>query len=277
MKGSFSKRRLVFTSVLCLFLGVMAGTDVNAETLRIGGTGSARGVMKMLAKEFQKANPDVRFEFPPSLGSHGGIKALEAGVLDLATAARPLKAEAAEARIDVLPFARTALAMVTSREDFIGDITRENLVQVFSFRRTSWLDGVRIRPILRHAFDIDTKTLVREIPELTGALDVAFGLGSIPVANNDQHNLDLAERLPGTLAISSLSAVVTEKRDVSVLSFDGVPPTLENLASGDYPLSKTLYLAVGPKSPPMARVFADFVRDTARDNLLRRYGCIPVT
>ena len=72
----------------------VTGNDVKAAadngTIRIGGTGGAYGSLTQVATSFQKKYPNVRFDFIPSLGSTGGIKAVIAGSIDLGLSSRPL-------------------------------------------------------------------------------------------------------------------------------------------------------------------------------------------
>ena len=78
--------------VVALQLSVTARAVPAADyqgTLQIGGTGAATGTITQVAAAFQKKHPDVRFVFPPSLGSSGGIKAVIAGALDVGLKAAP--------------------------------------------------------------------------------------------------------------------------------------------------------------------------------------------
>ena len=59
-----------------------------AETPKIGGTGSALGVMRFLGQEFSALQPATALTVLPMLGSGGGIKALIADTLDIAVSAR---------------------------------------------------------------------------------------------------------------------------------------------------------------------------------------------
>jgi phosphate transport system substrate-binding protein len=66
--------RLIFLITLAL---LVAGRVASAEPLRIGGTGSATEMMRFLGGKFAAAD-EVELEVIPSLGSTGGIRALEA-------------------------------------------------------------------------------------------------------------------------------------------------------------------------------------------------------
>ena len=82
----------------------------------------------------------------------------------------------------------------------------------------------------------------------------------IPRAYTDQQNLDLAESMNGSLAVTALSTIITEQRHLLLLPLEGVTPTLENLAQGRYPLSKRLYLVMPQRPKPLAEAFILFIR-----------------
>jgi ABC-type phosphate transport system substrate-binding protein len=93
--------RLRLPHVMAVLLTVALQLPVTASgvpaadyqgTLRIGGTGAAVSTITQVAAAFQKQYPAVRFVFPPSLGSSGGIKAVIAGALDVGLNSRPLTA-----------------------------------------------------------------------------------------------------------------------------------------------------------------------------------------
>jgi phosphate transport system substrate-binding protein len=60
-----------------------------AETVKVGGSGTAVGVMHSIGLAFMKQRPEIRIDLVPGLGSGGGKKALMGGALDLAVTARP--------------------------------------------------------------------------------------------------------------------------------------------------------------------------------------------
>src|ERR1039458_1297365 len=83
---------------IAVFFGcaLAAGPSAAQDTLRIGGTGSAIGMLQQVGDEFTAATGG-KVEIIASLGSTGAIRALADGVIDIAVSARPLKADEAAA------------------------------------------------------------------------------------------------------------------------------------------------------------------------------------
>ena len=80
-------RALIGASILTI-----ASVLAHADTIKVGGTGAALGVMRVLGDAYKKDQPNVDVVVVPGLGSGGGRKALMGGALDLAVIARPGKA-----------------------------------------------------------------------------------------------------------------------------------------------------------------------------------------
>src|SRR5919109_205524 len=105
--------------VVGLFSLVIAGLLLSASPLRaqeakmdtrtlvFAGSGSGVAIARVLAKEFERRNPGVRIEVPPSIGTGGGIKAAAAGSISAGLATRPLKPEEKTPGLVYLPFAVT--------------------------------------------------------------------------------------------------------------------------------------------------------------------------
>ncbi len=250
-----------------------------AATLKIGGTGAALGTMRILADEFVRTRPDISVVIPDSLGSGGGIKAVLAGALDIALTSRQLKPKEQNAGAKSTRYATTPFVLVTpvSPSNAAPGLTSEELVKAFSGEPVHWSDGTPIRIILRNEKDSSTKILISAFEGMDAALVRARATPGIPVAYTEQDNMDLAETLPGALTTGSLTVIFAENRSLTPIAIDGVRPTLESLADGAYPISKSLYLVTGPKMSQVALDFFRFVQSTEGAAILRKTGNLAVS
>ncbi len=250
-----------------------------AATLKIGGTGAALGTMRILADQFVKMRPDISVVIPDSLGSGGGIKAVLAGALDIALSSRQLKPKEQNAGAKATRYATTPFVLVTpvSPSNPTPGLTSEELIKAFSGEPVRWSDGTPIRIILRNKKDSSTKILISAFEGMDAALVKARAIPGIPVAHTEQDNMDLAETLPGALTTGSLTVILAEKRSLTPIAIDGVRPTLENLADGAYPISKSLYLVTDPKVSQVALDFIRFVQSNEGASILRTTGNLAVS
>lgn len=264
---------------LRVFCGVLLAvllTPAAAKELLIGGSGTDLATMSQLAEAFSQQRPDVDIKVLPSLGSSGGVRAVARGRLHLGLSSRPLKPAELKYPISSHLYARTPLALVTQRDNPASGVTSEQLFAAMSGKHVYWPDGLLLRLVLRPPSDSDTLIVTQAFPQAEAALAKAYDLRGIPVARTDQAAADMLEEVSGSLGFSALAVVLGEQRALKPLHLDGVAPSPENLARGDYPMGKPLYLVLPPDPDEDALRFARFIASTQGQALLRKTGHLPV-
>ncbi len=242
-------------------------------TITIGGTGSGLEMMRQLGDLFAKQHRDVRFAVLPSLGSSGGIRAVQEGVLDVAIAVRPTRPEDKTLGSSLL--CRTPLAFAVHPATPITAIRTTELIQLYSSTAYTWPDGGRARVVLRPETESDTQLLRHISPALDQALSQAKSRVGMILAVTDQDNLKALQTTPGGFGLISLAMYNAERADLRLLSFNGVAPTVKNLGQGKYPLVREYYLV--SRMPADARVqeFIAFSRSARGMKLLKSLQCVP--
>ncbi|GAB4394223.1 MAG: hypothetical protein Tsb0032_17390 [Kiloniellaceae bacterium] len=261
-------------AVVLLLLGGSVPLQAATDTLRIGGTGAALGVMNRLAAAYRSETAGAEIEVLPSLGSSGSLRALAEGAIDIAVSARALKPKEAEAGLRAAPLSRTPFVMVTSRQD-AQPLAAAALAGLYADPKATWSDGTPLRVILRPQSDSDSAFLERHFDGMAKALAKARQRAEVPMAKTDQENIRLATRIDGSLTTATLTQVVSENAAVTVLTLDGVAPTLENLESGRYPFFKELVIARRVDAGPSVLAFLAFVDSPQGRQILRDSGNLP--
>lgn len=274
-------RKYFFSCVVALFvlLPAMALSQYAAAkdtVLKIGGTGSALGGMKLLAEAYNKQHPEVRIKVLPSLGSGGGIKALLAGAIDLSVSARPVKEKERAAGAVSRKYAVTPIVLATAADTPVEGLSLRQLASIYDGSMTSWGDGTPLRLILRPASETDTKLLRLLSADMDHAVGKALKRPGMLTAFNDQKNADNLERIKGSLGTATLGQILTEGRKLKVLPIDGIEPTAELLAKGKYIFSKTLYFVTTENFSQTTRDFMAFVFAQDGHGILSTTGHLPV-
>lgn len=259
-----------------LFAGVLAlgGTAAAADGVRINGTGAALGGLEAVAEAYMKAHPGSRVSIlRPALGGGGSVKALQAGALDLAVSARPLKeAERAQGLV-AQEYAKAPLVIAVAKNNQrIAGLTLAELADIYAGRTRTWRDGSPLRLILRQPSDADILLLRAVSPEMDAAVALALARKGMVTAMTDQESAELLEKTPGAIGTSSLALIIAEKRALRPLPLNGVEPSLQAFVDGRYPYAKTLYLVMGAHPSEEARRFAVFLNSPAGCTILRRNG-----
>ena len=246
-----------------------------AETLRIGGTGSALGGMQRLADAFKSQHPGIDVIVLPSLGSGGGIKALIAGKIELCVSARPLNAEETAAGLVEREYARTPLVFATRLETAADGVTLAQLAAVYHGDLATWPDGSRLRLVMRPASEADTAFLRTLSPEMDKAVDAAISRDELFVAINDQDDAKALEDIRGSLGVISVGQMLSENRMLKPLTLDGRAGTTEALRDGTYPYAKHLSVMTGSEPSPTTAAFLAFLLSAEGGHLLNDAGYLP--
>jgi phosphate transport system substrate-binding protein len=235
--------------ILILAIPLWVGSfDTNAfsatsrEPLVITGTGSSIGAMEHMAKGFQKKHPGSTVRVPSSIGSTGGIKAVNDDKIDIGLSYRSLKPDERNAGIIEEPYGRTAFVFGVQVENPTKGFPLAEIEEIYTGKRKTWHDGTPIRLILRPVSDGMSAYLAGINPGLKSASEKAHSIPGVFVGNTDQDAAAQIEKTPGSFGTTSSSLVASERRKIKALSVDGVSPTLANVSAGKYPYALTLSL-----------------------------------
>ena len=212
---------------LALAMG-LAGSlaSARAETITVGGTGSATPLIEQFARAYQSLKPEVSVKVvDPPMGSNGSIRAVLAGAIDLAMSGKPLaEAEKAQGGQD-WELGRTPFLVVTSKQPQPPGFTFEQLAAIYGGEVTAWADGSPIRLVLRSPTESDTLILRQMSPAMGQAVETALARPGLPVAANDLENVDLLEKTPGSLGTTNLGLLQSRGGQLQALPLNGVAPT----------------------------------------------------
>jgi len=201
-----------------------------------------------------------------SVGTGGGFERFcKTGETDVAGASRPIKDSEKEACAALgrtpLEFrvGTDAIAVVVSKENtFLTDVTKEELALIFSSAQ-KWSD---VRPewpaedILRYVPGTDSGTFDYFIeavmgpafPNAEGKADLEAGEKAfLEAANLNQSEDDNVlvqgvEGSPYAIGFFGFAYYTENSAKLNVISVGGVAPTAETAESGEYPISRPLYI-----------------------------------
>jgi len=267
--------RILFLIVVTHSLTLPAAAFAE-DCLKVAGTGSALASMKILGQAFEKSHPGVKVKIVPSLGSTGGIKAVSKKAIDIGISSRVLNDEERQFGLSVIEYARSPLIFVTNRNVSISNVTSDDIVKIYNGAKTIWPDGQRIRTPLRQSNEIDIHIVKMISPEISKAINTAMSRPGMMTAVTDQDNADMIERTPGAFGISTLTQVISEKRRLKILSYNGVTPSAKSLASGSYPLSRFFFTVTQKNMSVPTRKFLAFMQSTQGKKILEENGYVVI-
>ena len=259
-------------SFLALILALALPFPTLAAEIHIGGTGNALGTMKLLARAYNKTHTDNKIVVLESLGSTGGIRAVSNGAIQIGLSARPLKEEQAKLGLRAIEYARAPTVFAVNFKNKRTNITVKEILAIYRGQLTHWEDGTLIRPILRQPGEDNTKQVIQLDPDMKQALQQAEKRPGLPFAVTDQDTANKMERIPGSIGVTTLPLILSEKRALHALALDGIPPTPENIAAGRYPMLKHFYYVLPKQASPATMHFIHFLKSHPGQRILRQNG-----
>ncbi len=273
--------RLRLTQVMAVLLVGLLQLPVTASgvlaadyqgTLRIGGTGAAVATITQVAAAFQKKHPDVRFVFPPSLGSSGAIKAVIAGALDVGLNSRPLTEAERGHGLVVADYARTPVLLVTSHKGAEVSFTLKQIAALYNGELQAYPDGTPLRVIMRPEVEIDIHLVRGLSPEIDTAIHQAQLREGMSVAVNDQDNAEMMVKTRGAIGWMTLAQLISENLKLTPLPIDTILPSQANFVSGKYPLFRSFSVVTGAQPTPLTKAFLAFLFSAEGRALLEKNG-----
>lgn len=218
-----------------------------------------------------------------SIGSGGGFERFcVAGESDIANASRAIKDSEVEScrAIGREPIefrvGTDALAVVVSAEnDFVDNLTLEQLAQIFSGQAATWADvdaSFPAEPIQLFSPGNDSGTFDYFVEEIFDE-DETLILNAPGIQLSEDDNVLVQGVLGSPYAIGYFGyAYYIENVDVlKVLSIEGVAPIQENVDNGTYPLARPLFIysdaAIMAEKPQVA-AFINFFLTYVNEEIL---------
>ncbi len=272
----YSVERFTFTGLLfagLLFISLPGAAT--AETITVGGTGSALGTLQRMGKAYMALHPEIKVTILPSLGSGGGIKAVIRGSIDIGLSGRALKDSEKEKAVAV-EFAQCPFVLVVPEKNPVSEMSLEQLARIYSGETDSWPDGTPLRLIMRPERESEVDFLKSLGPEMERAVPLAYKRQGMIVALTDQEAADKVGEIPGAFGISTLCQVVSEARPLKIVSLDGVQPTLDLVENGRYPYVRLFRLVTPLQPAPHVQEFIRFILSETGAGILKTNGSLPV-
>jgi phosphate transport system substrate-binding protein len=253
--------------------------EPSATVLSWTGCGiSKKAYMTEAAKEYFKAT-GVSIVVTGG-GATRGIRATVGGLSDIGGTCRhclPEQFPDTEEGAVLTHVAWDALVFFTHPENPVSDLTRQQAKDVLKGKVTNWRElggeDEKIVPSFRRqtvrgklsGVGYMTRLMLFGNPMEDYTEDAIFHTSSGPL----EEFVESTEYAFGVTGVSS-----ARKRTVKILALDGMDPTHENIASGDYPLFRPLYLVT--KGPPSgaAKEFLDWILSDKGQAVLSHAGTV---
>lgn len=282
------------TTLLTLALaGVLlhGGCGKKSKMIQNKGSDTMINLAQALAEEYQKVAPKVAIAVSGG-GTGVGIASLQNGTVDIANASREMKAKEKEETkkntgkdpVENL-VAYDALAIYVHRNNPITKITKSQLGCIYGEGGacTKWSDvGIEVpgcsgQEIVRASRQNNSGTYAYFREWVLGE-GKDFKLGSRDMSGS-KDVVDLVGSTPCAIGYSGIGYLTDEVRAVCLSVGDDEPcvePSVAAALSGDYKLSRPLYMITLGEPEGDVKAYLDWVRSDAGQAVVERTGYAPL-
>jgi len=217
-------------------------------------------------------------------GSGTGIAALINGTTDIAQSSRPIKPEEAERvkakfGVEVIetPVALDGLAVYVHESNPVEELSLAQLKAIYTGRVTNWKEvGGPDLPIVLYSRENNSGTYVYFKEHVLENADFAPATQTLP---GTAAVINAVAKDPKAIGYGGIAygrgiKALKVKKDATA---PGIAPTVENVLSGRYPISRQLYFyTVGKPNNPVARDFIRWVLSPEGQAVVKDVGYYPL-
>ena len=252
--------------------GAEAAGEELSGSITMAGSTSMEKFANTLAESFMAAHPDVTVQ-AEFTGSSAGVEAVLSGQSDIGNSSRNLtEDELAEGAVENI-VAIDGIAVVTDPNNTVSDLTRDQLIQIYTGEVTNWSDlGGESLPIVvvgREAGS-GTRGAFEEILEIEDQCQYANELDSTGAV------MARVASTPGAIGYVSLDVL---DDTVKALSLDGVEANEANIKDGSYFLSRPFVMATKGElvdQNELVQALFEYVYSEEGQELVQSVGLITV-
>lgn len=207
-------------------------------------------------------------------GSSVGVKAAGEGTSDIGMASREIKeSEIAEfPNMKIFVIARDGIAIVAHPDIPVGDLTVEQVRDIFSGKVTNWKDlGGEDQNIIVVSREEGSGTR-GAFEEMVMGEDALIAATAILQPSNGSVRTTVSTT-PNSIGYISFGYLDDTVKSISI---DGVAPTEPNAADGSYPIVRPLNMLTNGEPDGAVKAFLDFILSDAGQKLVVEDGYIPV-
>ena len=241
-------------------------TPTDSMKLQITGSTTVLPIAEECARIFMENNPGSQV-YVSGGGSSHGIKSVAEDVIDIGDASRDLKDSEKEQYTDLVThaIAKDGVAIIVHPSNPINDLTITQLQGIYTGEITNWKDiggkDIEIMVVSREGGsgtrDCFEQAVLKPIEkDVTKYAIIQDSNGKVrtTIAGSEQG-----------IGFISLGYV---NSDVKAVKLDGTEPTIENIRSNDYAISRTLWMITKGNPDGNEQAFLDFVLSDQGQNIV---------
>ncbi len=242
--------------------------------LILSGSSTIAPLAGEIGKRFESLHPGVRIDVQ-SGGSSRGIADVRRGTADIGMASRALKPD--ESGLVAHTIALDGVAVILHRDNPVSALTEADVVAIYTGKTRNWsrIGGVDA-PITVVNKAEGRSTLELFLSHFNLAAEAVRP--SIVIGDNLQGILTVAgdPNAIGYVSIGTAEHETSSGRAIKLIAMAGVEPTVANVRTGAFPLSRPLNLVTHGQVSPLAQAFIDYATSSAVTEVVEAQYFVPI-
>jgi len=229
-------------------------------TYTASGGGGALPAVEALTARFKQLHPGIDWIVSES-GSNSAIKLVLSNTIDVGFVSRELT-DAEKKQVTGIPIGFSGTAVIVNAANPVTNLTRGQLRQIYTGEITSWPELGGTEPMIR-AYIREPNAATRQTFEAFVFAGAVAAYGKNVVQQTEvEAMLTAVNSFRGAIGIASTGSRTASDKRVKMLSIDGITPTQETIASGEYKIVRPLAVIYSnaAEMKPAVRAFFDFVK-----------------
>ena len=275
---------------LSIFIAILSAPleASNSNSIQIKGSDTMVNLVQAWSEEFMK-NDSSAFLAVTGGGSGTGLAALINGTCDIAASSRQIKAKEIElaSKKGITPkeysVALDGLAVVVHKGNPVTQLTRDQLAGIFSGKINNWKEvGGTDLKIVVLSREVNSGTHVYFKEHVLRKGDSSSKAEFAPEAlllPSSQAIADEVLQNPAAIGYYGMGYISKEHQVMAVALAPGtqpVAPSLENVTSGRYPISRPLFFYVNGEPSGLVKKFLDFCLSAEGQTLVATMDFVPL-
>ncbi|MEE4195951.1 MAG: phosphate ABC transporter substrate-binding protein [Anaerolineae bacterium] len=246
--------------------------EAASGSLSIAGSTTVQPVAELLAEAFMAANPGVEVTVSGG-GSSTGVKSVAEGQVDIGNASREIKQSEYDEHPDLNPYAiaKDGVAVVVHPDNPVSDLTAEQVKAIFKGEIQNWSEvggNDEMITVVSREEGSGTRATFDEL-----ALDEELPTDLAVIVSSNGNMVTIVSTTPNAIGYISFGYMDASTKGVIV---DGVEPSVENVLSGAYGISRNLNMITMGEAEGLAAAFLDFVFSAEGQAIVESEGFIAV-
>ena len=258
--------RYIGTIGATLSIALLVSTSVKGagEKISIAGSTTVHPIISAAIKEFQKIYPEIDFEVSGG-GSGYGVKTVGSGEVQIGMASRELEDQEKASWKDLtsVKIGVDGIALVGHWTNPVTALTKQQVQDIYTGKITNWKEvggtNSQITPLSQAEGHVTLEAFMKYF-ELEGQQtgegttkgrihrkqgEPGYGQTAAQLFETNQQIMKVIAEKPtaiGYVSINTAQERLAQREKARLIELDGVSPTIENVTSGKYPLSRPLLL-----------------------------------